>query len=222
MRPDKLIRSNRKTIALQIDENARLIVRAPYLVSASRINKFIEEKSDWILKKRAQITKRNNETEQNREFRDGKKVLFLGRKYEISLNGKIDSIITQEDYLEFPFKHIDDAEEYLIKWYKKKAREIIIPHVAQHAKALGLKYNKISITSAQKRWGSCNSNGNINFTYRLVMAPPGIIDYVIVHELMHLKELNHSEKFWENVASVIPDYKKHRKWLRDNQYRFII
>lgn len=222
MQIDKLIRSNRKTIALQIDENAQLIVRAPYNVSQRRINRFIEEKRRWIIKTKQKAIQKNKEVIKNQEFRDGRKVLLLGSEYKMRLNGKIDAIGIEANYLEFPFKHIVDAEEYLAGWYKKKAKEIIIPRVEQYAEALKLKYNKIGITSAKKRWGSCNTKGNINFAYRLVMAPPSIIDYVIVHELMHLKELNHSAKFWVLVETAIPDYKARRKWLKDNQHRFLI
>ena len=216
-----LIRSNRKTIALQINENAELIVRAPRHVSQNRIHQFISEKEAWIIKTQQKMRARQDDIEQNSEFKDGKKVLFLGEEYEISLNGKIKHIKIHDNVMEFPFEKIERAEAFLTQWYKKKAREIIPPKVAHYAKYLGLSYNKIGISSAKKRWGSCNSKGSINFSYRLIMTPPSIIDYVIVHELMHLREMNHSPRFWAHVESVIPDYKKRRKWLKDNQYKFI-
>ena len=217
-----LIRSNRKTIALQVNENAELIVRVPHHVSQKRINQFISEKQDWIMKTQQRMYARREATEQNSEFEDGKKILYLGVEYEIRLNGKIRYIEIHDDIMEFPFGKIERADTYMTQWYKRKAREIIPPKVECFAKQLGLSYEKVGITSAKKRWGSCNSKGNINFSYRLIMTPPEIIDYVIVHELMHLREMNHSHKFWAHVASVIPDYKKHRKWLRDNQHKFMI
>ena len=222
MQPNKLIRSNRKTIALQIDENAELIVRAPFHISERRINQFIEEKREWIDKTQKRILQNKIAIQQNSEFRDGKIVLFLGEEYEISLNGKIKTIQIRNGILEFPFGKIDSAEEFIVKWYKKKASEIISQRVKWFAEKLNLNFKKIGITSAKKRWGSCNSKGNINFSYRLVMAPPAIIDYVIVHELMHLKEMNHSPKFWRHVERIIPDYKKRRKWLKENHQRMTI
>ena len=217
-----LIRSNRKTIALQIDENAKLIVRAPYRVSQKRIDQFILEKREWIKKTQKKAAHRKQLMEENSEFKDGKLVMFLGKEYRLILNDKIKAIELTQDIMRFPLAHIEGGEEYLSKWYKKKAKEIIIPRVERYALALGFSYKRIGITSAKKRWGSCNSKGSINFTYRLVMTPPEIIDYVIVHELMHLREMNHSAKFWSHVAQIIPDYKKRRKWLKDNQHRIQI
>ena len=80
----------------------------------------------------------------------------------------------------------------------------------------------VKITSAEKRWGSCSGDDNLSFSFRLIMAPPDIIDYVIVHELMHIKEKNHSPKFWKLVEAVMPEYKIHRRWLKDNHHKFIL
>ena len=217
MQIDKLVRSNRKTILLQIDESAKLIVRAPYNVSKKIISKFVYEKSSWIDKKQ-NLMKQYNEYN-NIEYEDGKIFLFLGKEYQLRINGTIKLIMINEDYIEFPFKHVENAESYMIKWYKKRANEIIVPRVKKYAQELNLQYSKIGITSAQKRWGSCNKNGNINFSYRLIMAPIDVIDYVIIHELMHLKELNHSSQFWKLVELILPDHKIRRKWLKNNDYK---
>jgi len=220
--PHNIIRSNRKSIALQIDEIGQLIVRAPHDIPMMQINKFINQKSDWIYKKQQQIIERNNQYEKQREFKDGKVIMFLGKEYEMRLNGRIKPMAVNENFLEFPFKYIDNAEAYLIKWYKKNAKEIFIPRIERYAQKLNLRYKKIGITSAKKRWGSCNTKGNINFSYRLIMTTIDVIDYVIMHELMHLKQMNHSNRFWANLEEFIPDYKQKRKWLKDNQHRFIL
>ncbi|MCK5129834.1 MAG: M48 family metallopeptidase [Clostridiales bacterium] len=217
MQIDKLVRSNRKTISLQIDESAKLIVRAPYHISKNIINKFIDEKSAWIDKKQ-NLMKQHNE-HNNIEYEDGKIFLFLGKKYQLRINDTIKSIMIYEDNIEFPFKYIENAKKQMVIWYKRKAKEIIIPRAEEHVKNLNLNHNKIGINSAQKRWGSCNANGNINFSYRLIMAPIDVIDYVIIHELMHLKELNHSSQFWKLVESILPDYKIRRKWLKNNDFK---
>ena len=222
MQPHKIIRSKRKTIALQINENAELIVRAPYHASQRLIGKFIDEKQEWILNAQNKAASKLEEINQNREFKDGKRVMYLGLEYEIRLNGRINNIELDGKFMEFPFKKLECADSYLEGWYKKRAKEIIAPQTEKHAKAHDLTFAKIGITSAKRRWGSCNNKGSINFSYRLVMTPPEVIDYVIVHELMHLKEMNHSAKFWAHVEQIIPEYKKHRKWLRDNQHRFLV
>ena len=99
---------------------------------------------------------------------------------------------------------------------KKKALEYIALRVEYYAQLTGLKYKSIKVNEAKTRWGSCSYTGSLNFSYRLIMAPPKVIDYVVVHELMHLKQRNHSRKFWMEVAAVIPDYKGDARWLKEN------
>ena len=99
---------------------------------------------------------------------------------------------------------------------REGAREIISARAAHWAAALGVKYNRIAIKSQRTLWGSCSRRGNLNFNWRLAAAPPEALDYVVIHELCHLRELNHSRKFWAHVAAACPDYKQHRRWLRLN------
>lgn len=219
---DKIVRSKRKTISLEIDDEARLIIRAPKSVSKSYIDKVVENKRSWIEKKQKQVKLYNIERINNSEFKNGKICLFLGKEYTLCITSQVQSISLSGDTLYFPEKYIDDGEQRIVSWYKKESREILSKRLESHANNLDLSYNNLGISSAKKRWGSCNSNGNINFSYRLIMAPIDVIDYVIVHELMHLKVLNHSKKFWDEVANAMPDYKKRLKWLKDNQHRMIL
>jgi len=108
-----------------------------------------------------------------------------------------------------------------IEEYKKQAREYIPKRVEEIANKYWCIYNKIKITSAKTRWGSCTSQKNLNFTFRLILTPPEIIDYVICHELSHLKEMNHSRHFWEEVSRMDREYKKHDKWLKENGSFFV-
>ncbi|XCP84181.1 SprT family zinc-dependent metalloprotease [Roseburia hominis] len=100
--------------------------------------------------------------------------------------------------------------------YKEKAREIIRLRTAYYASLMGVSFERISIRDQKTRWGSCSDKGNLNFNWRLILAPPGVLDYVVVHELSHRKEMNHSPRFWEIVEEVMPDYRKYRSWLREN------
>lgn len=104
--------------------------------------------------------------------------------------------------------------------YKKKAKEYIPSRVKQIALENNFNYNTIKITSAKTRWGSCTSKKNLNFSYRLILVPKKVIDYVIVHELCHLREMNHSKKFWDEVWKIMPDYKKYDRWLKYNSNIF--
>ena len=104
----------------------------------------------------------------------------------------------------------------LEKRYRDAAKEYIPKRVEYYHELTGGDYNKITIRDQKTRWGSCSSNGTLSFNYRLMLAPPRVLDYVVVHELCHLTHMNHSTDFWNMVASILPDYKEYRKWLKDN------
>jgi len=112
---------------------------------------------------------------------------------------------------------IDDSK---ISEYKIKAKEYIPKRTIEIAKKHQITFGTIKITSAKTRWGSCTSKRNLNFSYRLILCPEKVIDYVICHELAHLKEMNHSKSFWREVEWLMPDYKEYNKWLKDNANRF--
>lgn len=102
-------------------------------------------------------------------------------------------------------------------WYRAQARWHLTGRIDHFARQHGFVYNSLRINGARTRWGSCNAQrGSLNFTWRLVMAPPEIVDYVVVHELCHLKHPNHSPDFWAEVEGILPDYKQRRKWLKEN------
>lgn len=121
-----------------------------------------------------------------------------------------------------PYKSstLTDAElrrlEILEKRYRNAARQLFENRVAYYHRMTGGRYTSITVRDQKTRWGSCSSRGTLSFNYRLVFAPPEILDYVVVHELCHLTYMNHSKDFWNMVASVMPEYKMHRKWLREH------
>lgn len=103
-----------------------------------------------------------------------------------------------------------------INVYKKRAKGIISRRVAHYADIMGVEYGQITIRDQKSRWGSCSDKCNLNFSWRLILMPIEVMDYVVVHELAHLKEMNHSPAFWAEVETVMPDYKEYRKWLKEN------
>ena len=110
--------------------------------------------------------------------------------------------------------------EAVKKYYRNLAREVLGAWTGYYARNMGVTYGRISIREQKTRWGSCSSVGNLNYNWKLVLMPPGVLDYVVVHELAHRREMNHSAAFWKVVATWMPDYKKYRKWLRDNGNQF--
>ena len=110
------------------------------------------------------------------------------------------------------------VKKVIEQFYRKKAEEVIHDRLQFFNEHYQFRYNRVTLRNQKTRWGSCSSRGNLNFNWRLIMAPIEVIDYVVAHELCHLKEMNHSSRYWALVEQAIPDYKKYRKWLKDNHY----
>jgi len=210
---EKIIRTKRKTIALQITDNATLVIKAPFDVSDEIINKIIIKHKDWIEKKKKEIEARDPKYSP-KEFVNGEGFLYLGRYYKLKIVEDQDIPLKFNNGFYLSRKYLPHAKEIFIEWYKKKAYEKLSERVEFYSKKGGFKYNKINITNAQKRWASCSPKNNLNFSWRLIMAPIGVIDYVVVHELVHLEEKNHSKEFWRKVKVLLPQYEKYERWLK--------
>lgn len=194
----KIIRTKRKTISLQITDDATLIVRAPFNANDEVIRKVVSKHRKWIEQKRREIENRDPKFVP-KEFVNGEGFLYLGRYYRLKIVDEQDEPLKFENGFYLSRDAILHARELFIEWYKKAAYEKILERVSWFAKKSGFKYNKVNITDAQKRWGSLSHNKNLNFPWRLIMAPLSVIDYVVIHELVHFEERNHmpgtSEKF---------------------------
>lgn len=140
---------------------------------------------------------------------------------------QLDSLLVEKkDWILKHYQSIPEPKELSIreqnqltaleKRYRKAAKEYIPARVTHFHRFTGGAYDKVVIRDQKTRWGSCSSNGTLSFNYRLMLAPPQILDYVVVHELCHLKHMNHSPEFWKAVEQVLPDYKERRKWLKDH------
>lgn len=200
---------------MEINHNAQLIVRMPRYASIAEVKRFILEKRAWIEKKLAQANE-ILEKHAPKKFTDDEEFYYLGEKYLLkSAKGQSAKFKFNNGF--FIREGIQtDPKKLFINWYKKQAKLNIPKRVRWHADLHHLKFAKIKITSASRRWGSCTSNGNLNFTWRLMLLPVKILDYVVAHEISHLVHHNHSKRFWAQVEKIIPDYKERRKWLKKN------
>ena len=217
----KLIKSNRKTISITIDKDAQVIVKAPKMVSQRYIDNYVSSKKDWIeknIKKMSELAAKR----QPKKYDGGEIFMVFGREYTMCISSVDDKIRVVEDKIFFPSKFLDNPKEHMINWYKDIAKKYLIGRTQQIAKQINLKPSKIKITSADRRWGSCSSKKNINFSYKLVMANEIAIDYVIIHELCHLIYMNHSSQFWNAVSALMPNYKEQKKYLKANEFKFIL
>jgi len=224
----KIIRSakRKKTITLQVTAKTGIIVRAPHRISDQIIQAFVKKKRPWIEKKHAEI-KEANRRQRKRKFTDGEEFLYLGRNYKLHLINE-DSPYYLKDipfYFNSAFYLHEDrenqAKEFFTDWYKKQAQEYIRKGVDKYSQENDFVFNKIKISWAKKRWGSCTSKNNLNFNWRIIMAPAKVVDYIIVHELVHLKCRHHAPKFWHQVKIIMPDYEKQEQWLKINQQQLV-
>lgn len=198
-------RSKRKTIAIHITSDGRVEVRCPIRVNRFIVDEFVKSKEKWIEK---HLTAINNRFRAPLEI--GDKMLFLGKEYPICENEGRSYFDGEAMYIE------KGADIYaaLAEFYRINAKELILPMVHRAESRMGMYANKINITSAKTRWGSCSGKNNLNFSWRLMMAEPETIEYVIIHELSHIKEKNHGKRFWQLVEQYKPNFREHNRKLR--------
>lgn len=210
----KIIKQKRKTLSLKVDNDWQVIVKVPNYASKKNILDFLEKYKDWILEKQELVSKNTQ------KFEVWEKFLFFWEYFELKFDEK-KKFFFDEKYFYTNFKNPEEIKKNFIKFYKKEAKKYIVDKTIEFSKILWLEFKEIKINSAKTRWWSCNSKKNINFSFRLILAPKLSIDYVIIHELAHLKEMNHSRQFWNLVDNYcrqiwIWDYKKEQKWLKEN------
>jgi hypothetical protein len=216
-----LIRSKkrRKTLLLTIERDGRVVIRVPYRTSEREIEAFFNGKLSWVKKK---IDEKKNCIERvghPKQFISGEEFLYLGEHYSLEMRepgkGRGRMVLSHGTFF------LDNdctakARDIFIQWYKERAREIFTERVNFYSRKLKLYPKEIRISSAKTRYASCTADNKLFFSFRLVMAPYPKIDYVIVHELAHIKIKNHSRRFWRYMEEVMPEYRKDRKWLKEN------
>jgi predicted metal-dependent hydrolase len=213
MKIDEIIRSNRKTFALEIKPDGRLIVRAPKRASQKQIQSIVDQKTEWIIKNKAKVSQKYAALKPKR-FEPGESFWYLGEQYPLQLTNRQKPLLTLDGAFHLARKAQNQAKAVFIEWYREETRAITQDMIKSYTGRYQFKVGQVRINSARTRWGSCSSKNNLNFTYRLCMAPLSVVEYVVVHELAHLKERNHSKAFWNTVAALKPDYQQDRQWLK--------
>ncbi len=217
----KLIRSRRRSIALEVRHDGTLVVRAPHFLPDAQIREFISKRRAWI----DNVYNRTREKLQlfkPKQFVNGEKFLYLGNEYTLHITQDMDGKFLFENQFILNERYIAKAKILFERWYRQEAFMLFTKRCKCYAQYMSVSYKSISLSNAKHRWGSCYPNGGLGFNWRLVMAPECIIDYVVVHELAHLVEANHSKRFWALVEKTFPNYKEAKLWLRDNQHRLKI
>lgn len=173
--PYQIVRSNRKTVAIEIKPDGHVIVRCPRYMAEDVVIAFVQSRGDWI------------------------------KRHLCKLNQQSVVKLTPEQREEL----------------REQTRLLVTQRVAYFAEVLGVTYGRITIRTQHTLWGSCSSKGNLNFNCLLALVPPDVLDYVVVHEVCHRKEFNHSHRFWQELGRVIPDYAQRKAWLKENGTKLI-
>ncbi len=211
VKPDKVLRSKRKTLSVSVNSVGEVIVRAPLRYPDEGIARFLADKEGWILKHKARMA--SNGIHLPGSSLDGYPLLLLGQPHTIILtDGNRIRLDSERKTLEIPR---GNAEERLRRWLKENARRIFTERVDTLSKAMGVTYQSLALSSARTTWGTCTGDNRLRLNFRLLYAPKAVIEYVIVHELTHTLHHDHSKAFWLAVERVIPDYQQRRKWLKD-------
>lgn len=221
-----LMRSNRKTIAIKITVQGEIKVLCPQGCSKNYIDNIMEQKSKWILKKLEEIRKRA-EGSNMRGIKNGDFIDVNGIKYELKINegaSQNKSWIEEETkkvIIEIEKKASQENSENIIRELVKqclalKTRKVFIERTEHYCNKLSLRVGKITVKDQKSLWGSCSAKNNLNYNWKLILAPKEVLDYVVVHEVCHIKHKNHSKDFWGFVEEAMPEYKKFRKWLKVN------
>jgi predicted metal-dependent hydrolase len=208
------ISARRRTVGLRIDASG-LTVHIPKRISKRSVASLLQDKSDWITRKLAEWQDRPPAM----QWQDGAALRYLGQDIQLSLRADARNRAVEFDgarlYLSLPNPE-DDAtvQRKVAQWYRKQALTDFTRRIELLAAKLGVDTPPMFLSNAKTRWGSCNSRGEIRLHWRLIQAPPHIIHYVVAHELAHLKEMNHSPKFWAWVEKLCPDYSAARQELK--------
>lgn len=218
--PRNIIRTNKRTLSLLVNAKGELIVRAPYNYPESKIFAFIKEKEDWIIKKQNAI--RSN-SYINPNVVNYTLFLFLGKELTPLISSDVKEIMISDNKLLIPAKFPSEKILGKIeKWYRKVASEVLVERVHYMAQKLRLRPNEVTTNNNKTRWGVCDSHNNIAINWRAIFLPPNLLDYIVVHELCHLLEFNHTPAFWSVVGNVIPDYQIIRKHLKCLNYLILL
>lgn len=211
-------RGKRKNVSITVEPKKAVLLKVPEQISEEEIQKIILKKAYWIVQQQF-LMKEIDVQKSVKQYINGECFLYLGRRYTLQL--VIDRAAERPEVKLYRGKFTvttntksqEVIKNAMVRWYKEHAQLVIEKRIEYYLKFFDQKRGRIIIKDQEKRWASCNKQGDLMFNWKIVMAPANIIDYVIIHEMCHLIYLNHSKEFWEEVGRVLPDYEERKNWL---------
>ncbi len=210
----EIVYSERRTIGITVERDRRVVVRAPNRARAEAVAAVVERKRFWIWGK-LRDPRKYAEKRPAKEFVTGEAFLFLGQSFGLQLVRDARGEVRFDGRrFELSRSDLSEARDLFGAWYLAQAKAHLTPRVATLARAMGIAFKRIAVREMKYRWGSCTPGGTLTFNWRIVQAPTMVVDYLIVHELAHVLEPNHSGDFWNIVAVHVPAWAKAKEWLR--------
>jgi predicted metal-dependent hydrolase len=212
----EVVRSARRKKSLALHVLAgKVRVLIPHNLPQQQLADFLQDKQEWISNKVS--AQRAKSAARVRNFDTGEMYVYLGKSYRLQIKvAPAEQLILLGDTLLLKLPQGVDVRAALLRWYWQQARHLLTVQTYEYAKIIGVTPASIAVKEYKARWGSCSIKADIKYNWKLIMAPQEVIDYVVIHELCHILEHNHSAAFWQHVARFAPDFKAQRKWLRIN------
>jgi predicted metal-dependent hydrolase len=207
----------RRTLTITVERDSAIVVHAPEVMPDEEVRRHVDAKRQWILKKlRSPQKYKERSHPPGKEVVNGESAPYLGRNYRIEVADTPSGDIEFSRLFTVPPAHQARRREVLKDWYICQAKETILSRTERHARELGVVFTGARIVDNRYRWGSCTVGDSVHFNWRLIKAPMFVIDYVIVHELAHLLEPNHTATFWSIVRAKTPTMDKAKAWLKEH------
>lgn len=207
-----LVRSRRRTLGIYVGADGKVTVRAPLRLPVAAIDAMVAAKEEWIQKKQA-LCREAEKAVLPIELREGALIPYLGENYALSFRD-VPAPRLEGGAVLLP---VGADEDSLRRWLRAEALAVVTHRAELYARLMGVEYTAVKISNARGRWGSCSGKNSLNFAWRLVFCPLTAIDYVVVHELSHIRHKDHGRDFWAQVAAVLADHKRRRDWLKQNR-----
>ncbi len=216
-------RTERSSLGITVERDGKVTINAPLRADLKAIERFVSSKTIWIRQKLAYKSRTNRERVR-RDFVSGQGFLYLGKSYRLRLisngTGFVDqkgvstSLRLHNGYFELSEREKEKGKALFIKWYRKQTEDQLRVRIPRYGHRIGVSVKDFRVLDLGNRWASCGKRGALNFSWRTVMAPIQVFDYILAHEMAHMIERGHTENFWRIVSRVISDYEDHKTWLQ--------
>ena len=217
----EIVKSNRSSIGITIERDGSIIVNAPQELDKDEIEKHVYKKRLWIWEKLA-VKKSYKDKTIKKQFVSGESFSYLGRSYRLEVVEEDVILKLKQGWFLLGKKYQTKAKELFKTWYTQHLKSKIKERLEYLNKNLNFEIPEYKIMDLGYRWGSCTKDGVLNFNWKIAMAPISVLDYVIIHEITHLKEHTHNERFWKEVQRLMPNYIEKKAWLKDNGHDLFI